>query len=193
MWRQIFFFPELGWGKCRKWYIPSTWFCIAWECRAPIVPWGVLWHQPPVWLSKLIKSLTPGIPSCEAPQMGVRLLGMEPGAQLGSWCQVGDLKLCSLHDGVVGLWFFLGLGFAFFFFSFFYCRSTKWFWWREKSLLLVGIIKRMLPFIKWHKEERVYIRKILDFYLGFLGKRCLGGKREHGIWALLGAQLIVIA
>lgn len=33
------------------------------------------------------------------PQRGVRLLRMEPGAQLGSWC----LKLCSLHDGAVHL------------------------------------------------------------------------------------------
>ena len=35
-------------------------------------------------------------------------------------------------------------------------------------------IMRLLPFIDWHKGESVYTRKILDFYLGFLGKGCLG-------------------
>lgn len=37
----------------------------------------------------------------------------------------------------------------------------------------MGII-RLLHFIDWHKGESVYIRKVLDFYLSFLGKGCLG-------------------
>ena len=35
-------------------------------------------------------------------------------------------------------------------------------------------VMRLQPFIDWHKGESVYTRKILDFYLGFLGKGCLG-------------------
>ena len=37
----------------------------------------------------------------------------------------------------------------------------------------MGII-RLLHFIDWHKGESVYTRKVLDFYLSFLGKGCLG-------------------
>lgn len=101
---------------------------------------------------------------------------MEPGAQLG--CLISqDLKLCSLHDGAVCL---------------FLVFSGAWtgpvlLWVFEmilvKRLLLVGIMKRLLPFIDWHRREIVYTRKILDFYLDFLGRRCLG-EREHGIWGL---------
>lgn len=35
-------------------------------------------------------------------------------------------------------------------------------------------IMRLLHFIDWHRGESVYTRKVLDFYLGFLGKGCLG-------------------
>ena len=56
----------------------------------------------------------------------------------------------------------------------------------------MGII-RLLHFIDWHKGESVYIRKVLDFYLSFLGKGCLGergkevnsaqvGRHKGGAW-----------
>lgn len=37
--------------------------------------------------------------------------------------------------------------------------------------MLVGMMKRLVPFVDWHRRERIYTRRLLDFYLDFLGRR----------------------
>lgn len=52
------------------------------------------------------------------------------------------------------------------------------------------VIIRLLHVIDWHRGESVYTRKVLGFYLSFLGKGCLGERGEYGIWALWGTKKI---